>query len=83
MLAVLEWLRLDGTGGLKGDDVPVFSNEVGEPLKTFKKAWLVADLEAYGVDPHVPDKVSSFFQVSAVQHFADSADATEKTLRTN
>ena len=30
LLAVLEWLRLDSTGGQKGDDVPVFSNEAGE-----------------------------------------------------
>src|SRR5207245_2221173 len=33
LLAVLEWLRLDSTGGLQDDEVPVFSNEVGEPLK--------------------------------------------------
>ena len=51
LLAVLEWLRLDGTGGQKGDEVPVFSNEAGEPLKTFKKAWQVAVLKAHGVDP--------------------------------
>jgi hypothetical protein len=31
--------------------VPVFSNEAGEPLKTFKKAWVVAVLKAHGVDP--------------------------------
>ena len=30
---------------------PVFSNEAGEPLKTFKKAWVVAVLKAHGVDP--------------------------------
>jgi integrase len=42
LMAVLEWLQLDGTGGRKGDDVSVFSNELGEPLKTFKKAWVVA-----------------------------------------
>lgn len=168
LLAVLEWLRLDSAGGLKADDVPVFSNEVGEPLKTFKKAWLVAILKAHGVDPHwrkgaykdlttecqqrlrdinlhwhdlrheyasrlvekgvplaqvrdllghasiltterydnqklealqaaverldggktfdatdVPDKVSSFFQVSAVRRFGDSADAARKILRSN
>ena len=29
----------------------VFSNEAGEPLKTFKKAWVVAVLKANGVDP--------------------------------
>ncbi len=31
--------------------MPVFSNEAGEPLKTFKKAWVVAVLKAHGVDP--------------------------------
>ena len=30
----------------------MFSNEAGEPLKTFKKAWVVAVLKAHGVDPH-------------------------------
>ena len=29
----------------------LFSNEAGEPLKTFKKAWVVAVLKAHGVDP--------------------------------
>src|SRR5438874_2309294 len=29
------------------------------------------------------DRVSSFFQVSVDQHFADSADAASKILRTN
>jgi hypothetical protein len=28
------------------------SNEVGESLKTFKKAWVVAVLKAHSVDPH-------------------------------
>jgi integrase len=51
LLAVLEWLRLDSTGGQKGDEVPVFSNEAGEPLKTFKKAWQVAVLKAHGISP--------------------------------
>ncbi len=51
LLAVLEWLRLDSTGERKSDEVPVFSNEAGEPLKTFKKAWLVAVLKAHGVAP--------------------------------
>ncbi len=46
ILAVLEWLRLDSNGERKGCDVPVFSNEAGEPLKTFKKAWVVAVLKA-------------------------------------
>jgi len=51
LLAVLEWLRLDSAGWQKGDEVPVFSNEAGEPLKTFKKAWQVAVLKAHGVSP--------------------------------
>jgi site-specific recombinase XerD len=51
LLAVLEWLRLGSEGERKADDVPVFSNEAGEPLKTFKKAWVVAVLKAHGVDP--------------------------------
>ena len=29
----------------------MFSNEAGEPLKTFKKAWQVTVLKAHGVDP--------------------------------
>jgi integrase len=37
--------------GCKSDDVPVFSNEAGEPLRTFKKAWQVAVLKAHGVSP--------------------------------
>jgi integrase len=51
LLAVLQWLQCDSVGGLKADDVPVFSNELGEPLKTFKKAWLVVLLKAHGIDP--------------------------------
>ena len=51
LLAVLEWLRLDSEGQHKAADVPIFSNEAGEPLKTFKKAWVVAVLKAHGVDP--------------------------------
>ena len=49
LLAVLEWLRLDSACERKGDDVPVFSNETGEPLKTFRKGWVVAVLKAHGV----------------------------------
>ena len=51
LLAVLEWLRLDSEGQHKAPEVPVFSNEAGEPLKTFKKAWVVAVLKAHGIDP--------------------------------
>lgn len=52
LLAVLEWQKLDSAGEEKKADALVFSNEVGEALKTFKKAWLVAVLKAHCVDPH-------------------------------
>jgi integrase len=37
LLAVLGWLRLDSEGEHKADDVPVFSNEAGEALKTSRR----------------------------------------------
>jgi integrase len=40
--AVLEWLRLDAEGGRKPDEMLVFSNGVGEPFRTFKRAWTLA-----------------------------------------
>ena len=52
LLAVLEWLRLDADGEPKSDNVLVFSNEVGEALKTFRTAWVVAVLKAHSVQPH-------------------------------
>jgi hypothetical protein len=48
LVGVLKWLRLDSTGEHKGEDVPVFGNEAGEPLKTFKTAWVVADPDFRG-----------------------------------
>ena len=51
LLAVLQWLRLDAEGKHKPDDAPVFSNEVGEPVKSFRKAWVIAVLRAHGVKP--------------------------------
>jgi len=50
--AVLDWLWLDGGGVRKADHVPVFSNEAGEPLKSFKKGWVAAVLKAHGITPH-------------------------------
>jgi integrase len=41
----------DSAGERKAEEVPVFGNEAGEPLKTFKKAWVVAVLKAHGVNP--------------------------------
>ena len=51
LLAVLEWLRLGTDGKHKGDDAPVFSNEVGEPLKSFRTAWVTAVLKAHDINP--------------------------------
>lgn len=50
LLAVLEWLWLDSARERKADDVPMFSNEAGEALKTFKKAWVAAVLKAHGIN---------------------------------
>ena len=45
------WLRLDADGKHKPDDAPVFSNEVGEPVKDFRKAWVITVLRTHGVKP--------------------------------
>ena len=52
LLAVLEWLRLGADGKHKPDDAPVFSNEVGEPLKSFRTAWVTTVLRAHDIKPH-------------------------------
>jgi hypothetical protein len=49
---VLQWLRMDAEGKAKNAGVPLFSNELGEPLKNVQKAWVVAVLKAHGVDLH-------------------------------
>ena len=51
LLAVLQWLRLGADGQPKPDDAPVFSNGVGEPLRTFRRAWLITVLKAHGIRP--------------------------------
>ena len=51
LLAVLEWLRLDADGEHKPNDAPVFSCEVGEPVKNFMKAWVIAVLKARLASP--------------------------------
>lgn len=40
--AVLEWLRIDAAGQQKPDGAPVFSNRVGEPVRDFRTAWIMA-----------------------------------------
>ena len=49
--AVLEWLRIDATGEKKADHALVFSNEVGEPLGSFRTAWVTAVLKAHDITP--------------------------------
>jgi integrase len=49
--AVLEWLRLDEANETKGEDVAVFSNAAGEPVRHFRKAWETTILRANGHRP--------------------------------
>lgn len=71
LLAVLDWLRLDRNGERKGDDVLVFSNEAGEPLKTFKKVWVVAVLKAHGVGPRWRKGAYKDLSTECQQRFRD------------
>ncbi len=50
--AVLKWLRLDAGGGQKPDQVAVFSNEAGEPIRNFKKTWVATVLRANDIRSH-------------------------------
>ena len=49
--AVLEWLQLDADGQKKAADAPVFSDETGEPLGSFRTASVTAVLKAHDVPP--------------------------------
>ena len=49
--AVLEWLQLDADGQKKAADAPVFSDETGEPLGSFRTASVTAVLKAHDVTP--------------------------------
>ena len=71
LLAVLEWLRRENAGEHKADDVPVFSNEAGEALKTFKKAWVVAVLKAHGIDPRWRRAPTRDLSTDCQQRFRD------------
>jgi len=44
--AVLEWLQLDADGKKKPNDALVFSDETGEPVGSFRTAWVTAVLKA-------------------------------------
>ncbi len=65
------WIRLDSEGEHKADDVAVFSNEAGEALKTFKKAWVVAVLKAHGVDPRWRKGAYKDLSAECQQRFRD------------
>ena len=49
--AVLDWLRLDAAGEQKPDESLVFSDEAGEPVGSFRTAWVTAVLKAHGIKP--------------------------------
>jgi integrase len=49
--AVLEWLQLDADGEKKPADTLVFSDESGEPVGSFRTAWVTAVLKANDVAP--------------------------------
>ena len=48
--SVLEWLRIDAAGEAKPEDTPVFSTEAGEPIGSFRTAWVLTVLKAHGVE---------------------------------
>ena len=48
--AVLEWLRLDAAGEKKPDETLVFSDEAGDGVGSFRKAWVTAVLRAHDVE---------------------------------
>jgi integrase len=49
--AVLEWQRLEADGERKPDGALIFSDETGEPVGTFRTAWVTAVLKAHDVKP--------------------------------
>jgi len=49
--AVLEWLQLDAEGEKRPTNAFVFSDEAGEPVGSFRTAWVTAVLKAHDVAP--------------------------------
>jgi integrase len=49
--AVLDWLRLDADNEKKPAEALVFSDEAGEPIGTFRTAWVTAVLKAHDITP--------------------------------
>jgi integrase len=48
--AVLEWLQLDAAGDKKPAEARVFSNEIGDPVGSFRTAWVNTVLKAHDVE---------------------------------
>jgi hypothetical protein len=48
LLGVLEWLQLDASEERKTPETLVFTNEVGEPVGSFRTAWVTTVLKAHG-----------------------------------
>ncbi len=50
--SALKWLRTDADGEQKSADTLVFSDKAGEPIRNFRKTWLLTVLRAHGITPH-------------------------------
>jgi integrase len=49
--AVLDWLRIDAAGEKKPAEALVFSNEIGEPMGSFRTTWVLTVLRAHNIKP--------------------------------
>jgi integrase len=49
--AVVEWFLSDAAGSHKPTHAPLISNEAGEPIGTFRRAWEDTNLRAHGYAP--------------------------------
>ncbi len=50
--SALKWLRTDADGEEKPADTLVFSDETGEPIRNFRKTWVLTVLRAHSFTPH-------------------------------
>jgi integrase len=48
----LNWLRIDASGEPKPSEARVFSDGTGDPIKIFRKSWVLTVLRAHDVTPH-------------------------------
>jgi len=54
LCAVVEWFLTDAVGKRKPTPAPLVSNEAGERIRTFRRAWEDASLRAHG---YVPQRI--------------------------